>query len=131
MYKAKSSFVHGFNECISQNQYFFLKYHMSEACTSMGIRDSRILFTNQYVSSIEVSISEAQKSIFKCMHRYNYYLFTEVRYVLWKIYLYQDNSFILKPHIAPNWFLGSQVETSSRRQIAPKSAFRSAQITPR
>ena len=45
----------------------------------------------------------------------NHYFFTELRYVLWKSYLFQDNSFILKPHIAPNWFLGSQVETSSDR----------------
>ena len=48
------------------------------------------------------------------MHRYHY-VFTELRYVLWKSYLFQDNSFILKPHIAPNWFLGSQLETSSDR----------------
>ena len=48
------------------------------------------------------------------MQRHHYF-FTEFRYVLWKSYLVQDNSFILKPHIAPNWFLGSQVETSSDR----------------
>ena len=48
------------------------------------------------------------------MQRHHYF-FTEFRYVLWKSYLVQDNSFILKPHIAPNWFLGSKVETSSDR----------------
>ena len=48
------------------------------------------------------------------MQRYCYF-FTELKYVLWTNYLFQDNSFILKPHIAPNWFLGSKVETSSDR----------------
>ena len=97
MYAAKSSLALAFSECITQSWVFTQISLTVKLAPLWRIRDSRILFTNQYASSVEVSISDAPKLNFQ-MYAAISLLFHRIMICIMEKLSFSRYSFILKPH---------------------------------